>query len=784
MRSLALVTLLLTACAQNPNGLDAGPVPDAGPHADAGANDAGLPKDAGRVLPPDDGGFQLVISEVISFGPQPTLLGVGDFNGDGKADVLQLFGAQGSGDHFAQLFPGNGDGTLDSSLMSLDTMHAPRGLAFADFDGDGHLDAAIGICDDDGSHAAVLLFLGDGRGGFASPQIYPVPVCPFALAAADVNGDGVPNLAFTGPGPFISATSGQLQIYLSGVALADGGTFTPVWSTNLSSAGLGIALADLRGTGLPDLAVAEANGVQIFQNQSGAQDLDQMESAGPELEFPAFPALSLAGGPYRVVHTADLNDDGQPDLVFSAIGTGNVAALLNESANRTLAFAPELETFGARQPTAFVFADMRGTGLPQIVTASASALLDGVSLVQLLDGGLAATPELVNSSAYGLDTGDFNGDGRPDLAISDEATQTLTILLNLPPTVPLPDAGPFMVGPHLAVPQVPDNGGPVIQNAELFTLTYDGDPMQFEDEQYADWMVTSQWYADVVSQYGPGPATNHNLRLTGPAPVMITDDGVWQLIASLIADGGLPPPVVTDGGAPNQLYMIHFPGGTTITSSDVGTSCQSYCGYHDDNGTFPYAVIPTCGPGCGNFGVTVSHEFVEASTDPFPRSNPAFTQTNLSEGGYLGEVADLCNYYTWTDGVHVATRIWSNLAAAAGTQPCIPAPDEPFAGVAPPSTTMVQVPAGQSTTLVVNGWSTSPSGPFAVGVLPYSDTLVTQGFVPAGEMDAGLLENGETTTLTISVAAGTPAHQIGVVNLFAGYVDDNVFNWPVVVESL
>ncbi len=771
LRLLLASSLLLAACAGNPEGLST--AADSG--ADGGAHDAG--SDAGGAAPSDDGGFQLTAAQTYVFTPTPTLLAAGDFNRDGKPDVLLLFGAQYAGDHLIELFLGNGDGTLDSSPAPIDTLHPPRGLALADFNGDGELDAAIGICDDDGSHGAVLFFFGDGKGGFAAPRTFPASVCPFSLAAADLNGDGIADLVTVGPGPFVTAaTGGAVQTYLGGATLA------AAWGATLSTPGLGVATADLRGPGasdrpeLPDLIVARVDGVQILQNQStlGAAVLD----------FSGFPPLALAGGPYRVVRAADVDGDGRPDLVLSSVTARNVAVLLNRSRGGTLTLAPELAARVGREPTALALADLRGTGVPQIVAASASALLDGVTVVTLVGDQLSAAGAFTGSSAYGVDAADFNGDGRADLVISDEATQTLSVLLNTRPASPALDAGPFTVGPHAPIPPLPYNGGPVLQNVELFTLSYDGDPLQAQRDAYGDWVVSSAWYADVASEYGPGPGTNHNVHLSGAAPTSRGDSEVQSLIADLIADGGLPPPVPTDGGAPNQLYMIHFPPQTTISSLGLGTSCQSYCGYHSDNGVFSYAVIPSCGSSCGPLGLTVSHELIEASTDPFPMSNSAYSAANAAVSGFVGEVGDLCGFYAWTDGVHVATRSWSNAAAAAGTQPCIPAPAEPFAGVAPPSPAIVQVPVGQSVTLALEGWSTTPAGLFAVGVLPYGNSLVMPQFTPTAAVDAGLLLNGEATSLTIAVPAGAQPHQLGIVNLFAGYVDDNLFTWPLVVEAL
>jgi hypothetical protein len=147
-----------------------------------------------------DGTFQAPLIFFAGFGP--IAVAVGDFNGDGKQDLVTA-NLSYAVDRFhtdiwendVRIFLGNGDGTFQAG-QAVAEGGDPVAVAVGDFNGDGIPDLALA----DQQRIlyvgnTVTILLGRGDGSFANPQHFVVGGSPVALAVADFNGDGHPDLA-------------------------------------------------------------------------------------------------------------------------------------------------------------------------------------------------------------------------------------------------------------------------------------------------------------------------------------------------------------------------------------------------------------------------------------------------------------------------------------------------------------------------------------------------------------------------------------------------------------
>jgi len=327
-----------------------------------------------------------------------------DFNGDGIPDLIIL----GSG---ISVLLGNGDGTF-TAAPSL-SAGSPGAIAVGDFNGDGIPDLAVVPAFDESES---VVFLGNGDGTFTQVggilgTIGGNSFTSNAMAAADFNGDGKPDLAV------VCAMNGDSPCNMLLILTGNGdGTFMQGSSIPFATFGSqsAIVAGDFNGDGQPDLAVTNsgANGVNVFLNHGG--------------NLTAVSAIPATGASPSSIAAADFNGDGKLDLAVANSGSNNVTILLgNGDGTFTAAASPAT---GAA-PNSIAVADFNGDGVPDLAVANSSSS----NVTILLGNGdgtftVAASPA-ADTGSTSVSVADFNGDGKEDLVIANSADSSATSLL-------------------------------------------------------------------------------------------------------------------------------------------------------------------------------------------------------------------------------------------------------------------------------------------------------------------------------------------------------------------
>ncbi len=332
--------------------------------------------------------------------------------------------------------------------------------------------------------------------------------------------------------------------------------------------------------------------------------------------------------------------------------------------------------------------------------------------------------------------------------------------------------------------QVATSGGQVLATPKVMPITYDADAMRGQIEQFIASVGATPWWTAVTSEYGIGAlAPQKPVHVSVAPPAAITDDAIKAYLTSVLdgkhADFGAPDP--------STIYTIFYPQTTTVTatfgSTKTSTSCVEFGGYHNEL-TLPtgmkivYAVVPRCANLNGLVGIDMvtgagSHELLEAATDPHPFTSLAYSGTNdiglgleLVLGG--GEVGDMCSsnqgsYYKPDGYAFTVQRGWSNAAAAAGHDPCVPAQAGPYFNGAAQLTDAITV-AGDATNPAsqVAGIKVPVGTSKTFDVVLYSDAP-TDGDIAVAVVDGNSVTGG-TPQLTFSLekASGKNGDRIHV----------------------
>ena len=382
-------------------------------------------------------------------GSGPRSVATGDFNGDGKLDLIVP--DTGSGD--VSVLLGNGDGTFETS-ESYSVGHGGASqffqVAVADLKGDGKLDLVVS----DYADNYVSVFLGNGDGTFQPGVTYAVGTNPTSVAVADVNGDGKPDLVVSDQ----NCSGGSCGTGIISILLGNGdGTFRPRVDHEVGQDPNWIIVGDFNRDGKLDLAVMDGqgnaytsavlillgNGDGTFQspvsyplntnaasgatadfNGDGKLDIAVVDNIGlvsillgnGDGTFQTRTDYSVGASPWGSLAIGDFNEDGHLDIAVANSGSNSVSVLLG---NGDGTFQPQIPANTGSFPQGVVAGDFNREGRLDLAVAN---LDDNTVSVLLQDGDVSLSPPSLN---FGVRL--VGSDATREVTLTNAGTSTLTL---------------------------------------------------------------------------------------------------------------------------------------------------------------------------------------------------------------------------------------------------------------------------------------------------------------------------------------------------------------------
>ena len=395
----------------------------------------------------------------VSAGPGPAGVSTPDLNGDGRPDLVVSNNKDSIGN------PGNtvtvllnttspGMAASFGAPTTLTVGASPGANIVFDVNGDGKPDLVVAnYTAAAGSTISVLLnqtAAGATTASFAAQQIFDGGVSPALLAAGDLNGDGKTDLIVSN----LHASGFSLDVNTAGVLLnttVPGSTASFAPPKSLGNGQSSFNVADVNGDGKLDLVGTDLfnNKVNVFLNNGAA--------GASTPSFAPMQTFTASGNPASV-QILDLNGDGRPDVAYAGAGSNLVGVLLSTaSAPATVLGASSYatqQTFATvMQPEAVVSADVNGDGRPDLIVAnqgsnSVSVLLNTTAPGATAPSYAAQQPFTVGAGPQSVAVADVNGDGKRDLVVANTGANTISVLLNT--TAPGAATPTFAIQPTFA----------------------------------------------------------------------------------------------------------------------------------------------------------------------------------------------------------------------------------------------------------------------------------------------------------------------------------------------
>ena len=315
----------------------------------------------------------------------------------------------------------------------------PLAVAISDIDGDGKADVVVINNNPFSTGYPVSIYRNISSIGSISASSLDTPVTVATtvdftapqIGIGDIDGDGKPDLVFTSNQSvyvFLNTSTAGTISFSAGVNIL----------TSPTALFTGIAIGDIDGDGKSDIATVNglSNQIVVIRNTSTIGSVSFSDSTGGILT-----TFTTGDQPYAIV-IGDIDGDGKPDLAVGNESEWTVSVFHNKAITGTIdtsSFSAQVIFATGSTPLGIMMGDIDGDGKPELATVNEAGTY-GFSVSVLLN---TSTPGSIDSSSFaaqvlfatggfpvGAALGDIDGDGKPDIAVSNSTDNTVSVLRN------------------------------------------------------------------------------------------------------------------------------------------------------------------------------------------------------------------------------------------------------------------------------------------------------------------------------------------------------------------